>query len=519
MTNVRIFMSALIFWILSISAGCLAQSLPSIGNSTYEAYDQRSAMIKMMAGKPNQSNEYEGDNFIDTSRYFVGPGDVFMASVPNSQLMRFTGTVNLNWDIVFSQLGVTHLGNIPLSIAKKQIRDFVGSKVEHHGDVYVVLDAVKSATVTVLGATPTPGTYQLRGTGTVLDAIRLAFNNQLPSVNDCNLREVRCTIGDSVFTLDLYRFLTTGDKTQNPYVFPGEQIQVIYTQRKVSITGLSHNVVNGEIPICKDETLASFLSLFMYEDVSDTSYVYYKKADKEQTSKVYSSQYAQTILSDRDMITIPHKDNYPNTQVVIVEGEVVRQGDYPVTINKTTVQDVLTLAGGKTEYANMAKVAIIRLAKNLPPEANGNIRPEILAAYKKTSIGNDFRVINLATHGMNVVVQPGDIVVFPRLENFVYLSGNVKKPGAYEFIKGKDYRYYVGAAGGYAQRADKANIFVVSQYRGAMQFKDKTDLQDGDVLVVPESQQDKFLLTILLPLISTVATVVSVSLAIYNATR
>jgi nitrate reductase NapAB chaperone NapD len=51
---------------------------------------------------------------------------------------------------------------------------------------------------------------------------------------------------------------------------------------------------------------------------------------------------------------------------------------------------------------------------------------------------------------------------------------------------------------------------------GVSQMIDLSDVSEGDIIVVPDSQQAKFLSTILLPVLSTAATIAGVILAIYT---
>jgi protein involved in polysaccharide export with SLBB domain len=98
----------------------------------------------------------------------------------------------------------------------------------------------------------------------------------------------------------------------------------------------------------------------------------------------------------------------------------------------------------------------------------------------------------------------------------VYISGNVKRPGAYEYNPGKFYAYYIKLAGGYTGKADRTNVFGVRNYNGVSQIVDLSEVHSADIIVIPDSQQAKFLTVIFLPILTAAATIVSVILALYT---
>ncbi len=107
-------------------------------------------------------------------------------------------------------------------------------------------------------------------------------------------------------------------------------------------------------------------------------------------------------------------------------------------------------------------------------------------------------------------------LLFLRKDIFVYVSGNVKRPGACKFEAGMSWSYYIHQCGGLTGKADKGNIFGMRYYGSISQMTDLSEISEGDIIVVPDSQEAKFLSTILLPVISTVATIVSLLLAAYT---
>lgn len=230
------------------------------------------------------------------------------------------------------------------------------------------------------------------------------------------------------------------------------------------------------------------------------------------------------------MIIVPQKENYTLPILVSVSGEVVRQGVYPIVKNGSTVEDVILMAGGITPLGNPGKIVIIRRGKfirknqlsaqgtSVSSEIN-SVRPEINSAIVKAGTTNDFSIIPVESVKSKIVLEESDDIVVPKKENFVYISGNVEKPGAYEYVEGKDVKYYVEKAGGYTPKADKRNTFIIAQYKEIYQIKNYKSISDGDIIVIPDSQEAKRLTTIWLPLFQVIVTTISVFLAIYISSK
>jgi hypothetical protein len=67
--------------------------------------------------------------------------------------------------------------------------------------------------------------------------------------------------------------------------------------------------------------------------------------------------------------------------------------------------------------------------------------------------------------------------------------------------------------------ADRMNIVVLRQHAGILQVKDTGEIQPGDVIVIPESQENKLLRTLVIPIVQATATAVAAVAAIINLSR
>jgi protein involved in polysaccharide export with SLBB domain len=520
--------SSVCVFLVSYVSGVAAFTLPDMRTA--------SKMVNGVSLDEQQTAGAEADNSIDADNYYIGGGDIFLISVVESPSIRYTGTVNENCDVYISELGIIKIGTTSLTNAKKTIADTVSRKLKSTFEIYVSLIKTKTASVTVSGTIFSPGSYKLPGNARLLDLIKTANNNTVPSLTDFNFREVECRNKDSVRVYDLYKFLFKNDLSQNPYVYPGDNVFLPITSRRVLFTGAVRAPVLGNVPIPRNETAADFLSLFVLDASADSTHILIQRTNSDNTvvSKVFSLvQPEPFILKDNDIVIVSKKENYPSTLTVSVKGEVMRDGFFPIAKNLTKADDIIKMAGGTTPSANIARVYVVRRKKMMAEEikqsynnikplmSNGfldnSVRPEINSGFLRMNSTNDFSILKFSDHNNGIVLEDGDEVVVPKKEYCVYVSGSVRHPGAYDFVPGKNPGYFIGLAGGYSSKADRPNMFVVTYYGVVVQVKENGALEEGDVIVVPDSQQYKFLAMVFIPILSAIAITVSTILALYTS--
>jgi protein involved in polysaccharide export with SLBB domain len=138
------------------------------------------------------------------------------------------------------------------------------------------------------------------------------------------------------------------------------------------------------------------------------------------------------------------------SDLIYVEGAVVRPGAYPFFPSKT-VQDYLGLAGGPLTSGDIENVKITTSENKI---INGNL---------------DFS-------------PPRNSVIFvPKV--FVYVKGEVKRPGSFPYNPSMNVSQYIGMAGGLTDRADLKRSYVIKK-DGTKISIHKTHIEKGDIIVV-----------------------------------
>ncbi len=476
-----------------------------------------------------QNELYE--NSIDSNQYFIGSGDVFLITIPDDLNHQIKVIVDDNNCVVLPDFGIVNLSKVNLRIAKGMLREYVQKRVKiKKGDVSISLIKTKDVMISVFGVVKNPGTIKLPGKMRVLDAVKVANNSILSPISEIDLRQVLVTNGDSTCSYDLMQYIYRGNIKENPYLYPGDNIQVNNAVSKVFLGGaiIVKDTTDIVFPIKKNETVSELLSLFNATPSADTSIIIIKTGSNTNSPEIKTIDHKiakNLVLQHNDMIIIPEKENYSQQLQVMVSGEVKKPGIYPMIKEETSLQNILDLAGGTTNYANLNRIVIIRRSKisrktqqlspQVPIAENSSVRPEINSAIIKVGVSSDYSIITVGDIKNKLMLEKNDEIVVPKKDRFIYISGNVRNPGAYEFISGKGASYYFEKAGGLTPKADKTNSFVISAYKDVYQIKNIKEINDGDILVIPDSQESKRFITIILPVFQAIVTTISVVFAIY----
>jgi polysaccharide biosynthesis/export protein len=164
------------------------------------------------------------------------------------------------------------------------------------------------------------------------------------------------------------------------------------------------------------------------------------------------------------------------SKVVYVVGEVSRPGTYPLG-GETRVVEILSRAGPLSPNAG-SEVVVVRPKTQvdrpvLPPEATapaGGPNVATGAAPLATGAGADpasdvirvdMREIQMGRLEKNIALRPNDTVFVPQAAK-IFVTGEVRNPGAFPYQAGMTARQAVSLAGGYTEDAAKGSVRVVS---------------------------------------------------------
>ncbi|HAY33474.1 MAG TPA: hypothetical protein DCY06_05000, partial [Bacteroidetes bacterium] len=217
--------------------------------------------------------------------------------------------------------------------------------------------------------------------------------------------------------------------------------------------------------------------------------------------------------NDKNFKLLPNDRVYVNAHAevrrdfkVLVLGEVVRPGNYPITLNTTRLSDIINEAGGLLPNSYLPNSEVYRKldtffiqTKNRDTLENVYTRRlnDIVSnkeekesfdqdlLYKIGRVNVDFEKLEKGDNSQDVILKNGDIVYIADNKKEVYVYGQVNRPGFVPYKEGADAQYYIDAAGGYGERADEDEIRVIKFKTREWLEPDEATIQSSDFVYVP----------------------------------
>ena len=174
------------------------------------------------------------------------------------------------------------------------------------------------------------------------------------------------------------------------------------------------------------------------------------------------------------------------SKTVFVVGEVSRPGSFPLS-GRMTVLELLAKAGPTS--AAGAEVVIVRPKGPV----SGPIVPVDLTGAQTQDVSSQADLIRINVHDIqmgqldkNVLIRPNDTVFVTQAPR-IFVTGEVRNPGAITFFPGVTVRKAINTAGGFSADAATGKIRVVREVEGKpKELKISIDdpVQPGDTIIV-----------------------------------
>jgi len=159
--------------------------------------------------------------------YRIGPADVLSISVWNHKEMNQVVTVRPDGQVSFALIGdIPAVGLTPLEL-QGAMEKALGEYIELiPGEVSVVVDAVHSYKVSVLGEVRLPGRFEFQNQASVLDALAEA-GGLTEFASSSNILILRTNGGQTEkIRFDYQKLLKSGNSQARVLIFPGDVILV-----------------------------------------------------------------------------------------------------------------------------------------------------------------------------------------------------------------------------------------------------------------------------------------------------
>jgi protein involved in polysaccharide export with SLBB domain len=417
--------------------------------------------------------------------------------------------------------------------------------------------------VSVTGFVPKPGVYQMTVVSRLTDALERSQNaapvttttamlpeeltpyQQEQAQQDSlyhyyqGLRRVRLSRGGNETNYDVLRYLRLGDLGQNPVLRDGDVITVFPLDNTVSILGSVY--LPGEYEFVEGDRLSDLLALaqgFTLE-ADRTKLNLYRYRDNLTDFDLIPLDLAatpasQVALQPNDRVIVTQNAEQRQAWKFTVEGRVKAPGEYLVG-ESTTLYDILKECGGPSaigDLRNALYVNGIRNAKADPeferlkelsitqmtPMEYNYLRSRIRQTTGKYSVDIQ-KIWDSEGREGNVAVRDGDYLYVPENLDMVAVTGQVRYPGLVPWVEGKDWKYYIEAAGGYTNNRRLGGVRVIRSASGNwVKPTRKLPINPGDMVFVAE-QTDRDVWTDVKDVVGLAAQIITIIIGITALTN
>lgn len=206
------------------------------------------------------------------------------------------------------------------------------------------------------------------------------------------------------------------------------------------------------------------------------------------------------ILEPFDQVFVRRSPGYSEQKNVVVNGEILYEGEYSLNYKNERLSSLIKRAGGLTSFGYARGAKLTRVANEHEIKRMQNVidmmRKELGESLAKSlmleldsvfTVGIDLEEA-LKNPGSNadIVLREGDVISIPEMTSTVKINGAVMMPNTVTYQKGKNVRYYLNQAGGYSQNAKKTKKFIIYMNGEVTKVKSRSHkVEPGCEIVVP----------------------------------
>lgn len=378
--------------------------------------------------------------------YVLGAGDELAVDVWGAVTINARLIVDRDGQIALPDVGAVAVAGRSLPQTAEAIRVAIGV-TKRDFELSVAIGRLRRIAVHVVGEVAKPGLVEVPARATVLTALLAAGG----PTKGGTLRRIKLDQDGRTLEIDLYSFLTAGERQALTLIRPGAVITVSPIGPTAAVAGLVQRPgiyeLNGPATVATLLQYAGGLTAFTFTPQAQIERTVAGRGRQKFDVAITGDSIAEP-MGDGELLLIGAVDTAMQPSVA-VEGEVVRPGTYEYKPG-LRVADLITRADGLTIDAYLPQALISR---QVGPSG------EVLRVPGRVSFGSSRRVIvvDLARALANDPEQNLELMPLDQLEvrsvrqslerPEVSVLGAVRQPGKYELTAGLTVSALVAMAG------------------------------------------------------------------------
>jgi len=371
---------------------------------------------------------------------------------------------------------------------------------------YASLAAAQPVRVFVSGFVSRPGLYSGTSMDSLLHYLDLAGGIDPDRGSFLSIKVKRG--GEIRKVINLYKFLLKGEIPQIQ-LSDGDVIFVEPRQFTVKVSGLTNNDKRFEFKL-STHTISDLIKIAKpYPEATHVRII--RNTGRLKNIEYYSlSQAANIILVNGDEIEYT-SDKKPGTITVRIEGETIGVQEYVLPygarmesllsqVKYTEQADSKSIQlfrlSVKERQKRMLQTTIERLETSILTVRSGTAEESVLRKNESElmmqwidrakNIEPPGQVVLTGADDVNkLLLENGDIIKIPSIDNLVFISGEVLFPTAVALDSNKDVDDYIEIAGGYSQNADTSRIIIAHRDGRFEDTEESSGFFSDDIVVLP----------------------------------
>ena len=328
------------------------------------------------------------DGPVNPDEYHVGPGDGLVLDVWSSAPVEHQLRVTPEGYLLIPSVGAVAVQDLTLKEVREKIVA-LGAKRYPGATITLTLVSPRKVSVEITGQVMNEGMQEVYSVQRISALIEQA--NTLPSTQltrkfyDQDKQELRRVASQRFIVarhrdgssqrVDLVKYALTGNGAYNPYLREGDNVYVPGRQDVDNRIGVFGGVVkNISVEYAAGDSITDLVQLGLGLSplaVPETATLMRQSLDGRVMASVAVNLRAlaerrlpNIALQPGDRLVVPRGHDERVGSIVIVEGEVLRPGKYPITRNTTMLSQVIREAGGFTS-SKSARMHCITLLRTL----------------------------------------------------------------------------------------------------------------------------------------------------------
>jgi len=456
---------------------------------------------------------------IDANKYIVGPNDIFSLGIWGVVNTPLPISVSPEGSLIIPSVGEVAVSGLTLSEAKSRVIAAVKKRFIS-AEITLTLVSPRRFVITVsgVGQGQYPTSAIMRASSIISfifsDSLSLSksgtqpFERSLFSLRNIILK--RKNGGQQ--RIDLYKYFATQDERYNPFLREGDVLvlqkydwegKFLAIQGAVQFPGIFEYIEGDDLEtamqLSRGVTSVANMDSITISRMDASATKMEKMIVKYEDNKTLK-------LEANDRIYVNAYSEQRRDFKVLVLGQVVRPGNYPITLNTTKLSDIINESGGLLPNSYLPNSEVYRKidtffiqTKNRDTLENVYTRRlnDIVSnkeekesfdqdlLYKIGRVNVDFDKLANGDNSQDITLKDGDIIYIADNSKEIYVYGQVNRPGFVPYKEGADAQYYIDAAGGYGERADEDEVRVIKFKTREWLEKDEAVIQSSDFVYVP----------------------------------